>query len=388
MKLAVFHVTATFVPGGSEGYAWRLARFLHDRDHTVHLWAGELAVPRVLDPHVELRTARFTPRERVPRLGSRFQKLGERLTFAWHARQRVLAERYDLLNLHKPYDIPAALWFRRRTGCKIVWRCHGTDFYPGLGALIHRLDAIWCVSEFTRATLQKAYPVAADVIHTGVDAGFFNPVHAEPGPPGEVPRLLYFGRLEGWKGVAYFVEALARLRDEAWTATIVGDGPEEPRLEAQVKHLALQERVTLQPAVAGAPAVRRLLAEADIAVFPPVGVETFSNALLEALSMAKAVVATRVGGNVEAVEDDVNGLLVAPANAEDLAAGLRRLLHDPTLRQRLGTQGRESVRLRFNARDSFLAVETLFARVLGQPTARTASAHGATVPRPSQSKSP
>jgi len=155
-----------------------------------------------------------------------------------------------------------------------------------------------------------------------------------------------------------------------------------------VKHLGLQDRVTLQPAVAGAPAVRRLLAEADIAVFPPVGVETFSNALLEALSMAKAVVATRVGGNVEAVEDDVNGLLVAPANAGDLAAGLRRLLHDPTLRQRLGTQGRESVRLRFNARDSFLAVETLFARVLGHQTGQTASPQGTTVPGRSQSRSP
>ncbi len=360
MKVGIFQVTSSFAVGGCETYSWNLARYLQERGHECDIIAGASPKPIHPFPQVRLLTAPYVARDRLPDLGSRFRKFGERLSFAWNARDIVLNGRYDLLNIHKPYDIPAALWFRRRTGCRIVWRCHGTDFYPGLGRLIGRIDAIYCVSRFARDTLQKAYSVPAEVIYTGVDSAFFAPTRNAAASA--APRILYFGRLEGWKGVRSLVDALGLLAERPWTARIVGDGPEYDNLRRQVRERGLEQRVLVEPAVKGREQVKALLADADVAVFPAVGVETFSNALLEAMSMECAVIASRVGGFLEVVEDGRNGLLAEPRNARALAEGLGRLLDDAALRQRLGVAARRDVVERFDATASFQQVEALFQR--------------------------
>ncbi|MDH5511917.1 MAG: glycosyltransferase family 4 protein [Gammaproteobacteria bacterium] len=365
MKIGIFQVTSSYATGGCETYTWNLAHFLRQRGHECDLIAGLTERPIHPYPEVNLRMAAFMPRERVIDIGSRFRKLVERLTFAWNARTILLGGGYDILNIHKPYDIPAALWLRRRTGCRIVWRCHGTDFYPGLGKLIHRVDAIYCVSGFARDTLLETYPVEAEVIYTGVDSKFFDPERA-PAAPGKTPRILYYGRLEGWKGVRYFVDALARIVARPWTARIIGDGPERDRLAARIAELELGARISMIPALRKREDVRQALADSDIVVFPPVGVETFSNAVLEAMSMEKAVVATRVGGLPEAVEDGVSGLLVAPRHDAMLAAAIERLVLDAGLRQRLAGEARRVVIDRFDAETSFSRAEALFGRTLEQ----------------------
>src|SRR5439155_17757338 len=113
-----------------------------------------------------------------------------------HARSFLERGRFELLNIHKPYDLPFAVWLKWHSGCRIVWRCHGRDYFAGLGLLLKYVDAIYCVSEFARADLLKHYPINAEVIHTGVDTKFFQ---AMPGAqqPEKPPTILYFGRLEG-----------------------------------------------------------------------------------------------------------------------------------------------------------------------------------------------
>lgn len=369
MKVGVFQVTSSFAVGGCETYSWNLSRYLQDHGHECHMIAGAVPRPHHPFPQVTLLTAPFVARARLPNLGSRFRKLGERVSFAWNARDIVLGGRYDVLNIHKPYDIPAALWFRRRTGCRIVWRCHGTDFYPGLGQLIGRIDAIYCVSEFARDTLLQAYPVAADVIYTGVDSEFFAP-HSDQTSAAGAPRILYFGRLEGWKGVRSLVDALSLLTERPWSARIVGDGSEYANLQRQVRESGLEQRVSVEPAVKGREKVRALLADADAVVFPAVGVETFSNALLEAMSMARAVIASRVGGFLEVIADGQNGLLSAPRDAASLAEGLGRLLSDPQLRRTLGAAARRDVVKLFDATRSFQQVEALFQSVIDRNVKR------------------
>lgn len=363
MKIAVFQVTSSYAIGGSETYTWNLSRYLLSRGHQCDLIAGLTESPRRPFPEVPLLMAPFVRRERIWDLGTRFRKLGERATFAWNARAFVLNGRYDIINIHKPYDIPAALWFRRRTGCRIVWRCHGTDFYPGLKYVIGRIDAIYCVSNFARDTLRARYPVDPAVIYTGVDTRFFDPA-LEPIRSSKPPQILYFGRLQGWKGVRHLVDALGRLRQLNWRARIVGAGAERESLARQIASLGFAEHVQLEEGVSGPERVRRLLAEADIVVFPSVGVETLSNALLEAMSMGKAVVATRVGGFPEVIRDGENGLLVEARSAPALAGAIERLLQTSDLRQRLGAAARDTVTCAFDAAASFRAVESLFEKVL------------------------
>lgn len=359
MKVGILHVTSTFVAGGSESYAWNLARYFTRKNIPCDLWAGEVKSPRIIHPEVNLRTAPFTPRDKILKLGSRFKKLGERVSFARKARHDLVKAGYDILSIHKPYDIPAALWLRSQTGCKIVWRCHGTDFYPGLRFLINKVDAVFCVSDFARQDLLKAYPVHARVIHTGVDTTFFSPDSVPGSNDSEIPVILYFGRLIGWKGVKHLLDSLDLIKDLPWKTRIIGEGPQKDELIAHANALGLADRIEFLPAQKREE-IRNSIGSSDICVFPSVGVETFSNALLEAMSSESAVVATNSGGFPEALTDGKDSILAAPGSSEDLASALRTLLQDPALRKTMAKEARITVLERFDAQKSFQTVEELF----------------------------
>jgi glycosyltransferase involved in cell wall biosynthesis len=357
LRVAILNVTCTFVLGGSESYVWSVARYLLDRGHIVTLYGGAVPQPFVRDPTVPLVTAPFLPRQRVRRFGHRFGKLVERVSFAWQLRRQLVNEPVDIVNIHKPFDIPFALWLRGKTGCKIVWRCHGTDFFPALGPLVRRVDAIYCVSEHARRGLLARYPVPAVVIYTGVDTGFFRPM---PRPSRATPSILFFGRLVGWKGVEHLVRALGLIAGRYWEARLVGEGPKRGPLEALCRDLGIADRVRFHGPAGSRGAVRECLAEADVVVFPSLEDETFSNALLEAMSMGKAIVASAAGGLREAVQDGKTGLLVRPADPEALSAAILHLLDAPDEAARLGSAARVEAEQRFDARRSFEAVERLF----------------------------
>jgi glycosyltransferase involved in cell wall biosynthesis len=75
--------------------------------------------------------------------------------------------------------------------------------------------------------------------------------------------------------------------------------------------------------------------QADIFVLPSIS-ESCGLALLEAMSCGLPVVVTKVGGMVEHVQDEINGIVVPPRDPHALAAAIRRLAHDPELRRRMG----------------------------------------------------
>jgi glycosyltransferase involved in cell wall biosynthesis len=88
--------------------------------------------------------------------------------------------------------------------------------------------------------------------------------------------------------------------------------------------------------------VARLLRAADIYVQPS-HYEAFSNAVIEAMATGLPVVASRVGGMLDCLVDDENGLLSTPADPMDIAAKLQRVIDDAALRARLGDRARQTV---------------------------------------------
>ena len=149
--------------------------------------------------------------------------------------------------------------------------------------------------------------------------------------------LLFVGRLVEKKGAAVLLEALRRLPvDLEWSLDVIGDGPLQHRLEElasglPVRFLGRRGRDELSAA----------LARASVVVVPSVPTASGDQdglpvALLEAMGSGTAVVASRLPGIDEAVEDGVSGLLVPPGDPEALAAALRRVLADADLRERLG----------------------------------------------------
>ena len=160
------------------------------------------------------------------------------------------------------------------------------------------------------------------------------------------------------KGHRFLVQAVSRIAQEfpnvRWI--LVGDGPEKPRVIEQIELLHLEDRVVLPGLIEnGYEAVEAC----DILVQPSL-MEGLPRAILEAMRAAKPVIATRVGGNPELVEDGVSGLLIAPADPESLAFAMRKLLNDPEHANRLGKEGRRRFEARFTAKAMRKAFEATY----------------------------
>jgi len=123
---------------------------------------------------------------------------------------------------------------------------------------------------------------------------------------------------------------------------LVGDGPLRPRLESRSRELGLAASVVFTGFQEATP----WLAAADIVVLPSV-TEGMPNAVLEAMALGRPVVATRVGGVPELVEEGETGILVPPNDPSSLAAALCRLIEDPARATRLGNAARLRAAERF-----------------------------------------
>ena len=142
------------------------------------------------------------------------------------------------------------------------------------------------------------------------------------GEPEEPPHALYVGRLSEEKGVRELAEASVGL-----PLVVVGDGP--------LRELFPQAVGFVPPSELGP------YYERAAVVVVPSRREGYGMVAREAMAHGRPVVATAVGGLVDAVEDGVTGLLVPPCDSRALRAELERLLADPSLRSRLGVAARE-----------------------------------------------
>ena len=181
--------------------------------------------------------------------------------------------------------------------------------------------------------------------------------------PSTAPLVFVFSRLNGMKGVEYFLEAAAMVARNFPDVRflVVGDGAKRKELEAHAATLGLSPRVTFTGFRTDVP---DLLREAAISVLPSLS-EGLSNSLLESMASGVPVVAGRVGGNPEIVEHGVSGLLVPPRDSAALAAAMGQLLRNPELAARFGEAGKRRVADLFSMERSVGEVERLYERLVG-----------------------
>lgn len=171
----------------------------------------------------------------------------------------------------------------------------------------------------------------------------------------EDPYVLYLGRLSHEKGVDLLVEAIGSLPDAR--LLVAGEGPQRKSLERLAGGRA-SGRVRFLGHVSGE-RKRRLLAQAEVLVVPSRCYETFGLSVVEALASGVPVVVAGHGGLASVVEHRRHGLWFRPGDPADLRKRLSEILGDPTLRRRLGAQGRRHVEQRYTedvAYDRLLAV--------------------------------
>ena len=185
-------------------------------------------------------------------------------------------------------------------------------------------------------------------VATGIDLTRFHPgiegnLREELGLAPEVALVGMISVLRSWKGHATFLEAAALLLQSLGQPVhfvIAGDGPGREELAGRIAGGPWKDRVTLLGHRADVPNV---LASLEVLVLPSYAHEGIPQIVLQAQAMGRAVVATRVGGIPEVVEDGTTGLLVPPREAEALAEKVAGLLADAGLRERLGARARERV---------------------------------------------
>lgn len=221
-------------------------------------------------------------------------------------------------------------------------------------------DRVVCVSRATfRASVDEG--LSRDTLCTienGIDVERF----AFAGP-----RLggvaMYVGRLSPEKGVDVLLHATKQVleHEPEFRLRIAGSGPSMAGLRDLAGSLGVASRVEFLGDVSE---VGALLREASMLVLPSRS-EGLSIAILEGMSVGLPVVATRVGGTPEAVEDGATGVLVEPDDAEGLAAQLLSVWRDPALAARLGRAGRARVESRFDVRAMVARYEAIYAEVCG-----------------------
>lgn len=215
---------------------------------------------------------------------------------------------------------------------------------------IARASFVACISHFARSQgMLFSDPrcwTKLHVVHCGVDpARYDRPGRRDPA----APTLLFVGRLAAIKGLPVLFEALGRLRARhpALRLVLIGDGPERRALEAQAAAAGLAQAVEFL-GYRSQEAVADQLARADVFLLPSFA-EGVPVVLMEALAASVPVVASRVAGVAELVDDGVSGYLAPPGDPYALADRIDALLSDPALRARFGEAGRRRVRQDFDS---------------------------------------
>jgi len=375
-RIRILNVVPTFMCGGTENQFMTLGRSLDAGRFDLEFaclrrwgrFADELEARHVPIMECDLSTFRSV------------HALRQQARLARHIRSR----RIDVVHTYSFYGnvfgVPAA----RMAGAPVVIASI-RDRAPYLTRLQKRAQRFIC--RFADRILVNADAVkewlVGDgydrskivVIRNGVDLSRFDAVDrstrrlAEFGLPAHIPIVAVVSRLIRFKGLEQFLEAAVivgrRFPDARFL--IVGDTNPDDRpygavLTGLADRLGVRDRVVFAGLRSDVPA---LLAEATVAVMPSLN-EALSNVLLESMAAGAPVVATRVGGTPEAVEDGVNGLLVPPGDAVPLANAICDLLADPALAQRIGRAARQSIRERFSIDRMVSATERLYLSLLAQ----------------------
>jgi glycosyltransferase involved in cell wall biosynthesis len=281
----------------------------------------------------------------------------------------------SLTHLHVHFATPAAtvaLFLARIAPVTFSITVHGPDeFYdvPGyyLAQKVAAASFVVCISFFAESQLMKITPSKEwskfDISRLGVDCTHFLP-RASVAQSGTF-EVLCVGRLVSTKGQRILIQAIGQLiqsESRALKLRLVGDGPDRADLELLVRVLRLEEHIRFEGSV-NQDRIQQFYGTSDVFALASFA-EGIPVVLMEAMAMEIPCIATCINGIPELIRDGVDGLLVAPADVEGMAAGIARLMDDPALRQTLGKAGRQRVQTAYNAEGSADRLASIFTRRL------------------------
>ncbi len=359
MKILLLNSEYPPVGGGAGHASAYLARHLAGMGHEVLLLTARFAhLPRheqrqgvqiVRLPALRRRLDRSTALEQLAYLGSA----------ALHSMGLVRRFRPDVSLAF--FGLPAggvAWWLRKLYRLPYVVSLRGGDvpgFRPYDFRLYHRLAApflrlIWhqagAVVANSRGLRELALAfdrgVEIAIIPNGVEITEFCAAPRAWSPA----RILSVGRVVYQKGFDLGLRALGGLKELDWQWYIAGDGPQAPALQEMARRYGIRERVHMLGWQSTAQ-LKEQYAGANLFLFPSRH-EGMPNAVLEAMASGLPILASRIAGNEELVQDGVSGVLVPAEDVAALQEALRRLLVQEAMRKQMGAAARQRVEAHYS----------------------------------------
>jgi len=361
-RRAVLHVDPERDWGGGETQVLGLTRYLHQAGHRSVVAAA---------PHGAL--GRRLSQAALPQCGLRVRNDFDMLA-GLRLRRLVRTGGYELVHFHTARAHALSPWLHGLGVKRVVTRRMD---YPlkrgGWQRFLYRtsVDAVVAISRRVESALIAGGVPPARIrrIPSGIDTTRFTPdpqarqrIRRRYGLGDAEVLVVSVGALVERKAQAVLIEAAAQLHRQGLRLSYVlcGDGPQRQPLEARARAAGLGGQVCFPGFCSEVPAY---LAAADVVVHVPHW-EGLGVAVMEALAAGRPVIASRVGGIPELVEDGHTGLLVPPRAPGALAAALAELAHKPALAERLGRAGRQRALAHFDIRAMARANALLYDELL------------------------
>jgi glycosyltransferase involved in cell wall biosynthesis len=385
-RVKILRVIARLNMGGPALHVAYLTEGLTKRGYDTTLVSGSLA--RGEDSMAFVADAHGVEIVRIDELGREISPLRDLLATIRLARL-IRKERPQILHTHTAkagtVGRVAALLAGSRKPPIIVHTFHGhvlRGYFGPVRTLLFRLLERWLAAG-TTALVAVSPQVRDDLVALGIAPrerfvvirlGIELDERVAPGQngrgesrrylgiPGDRFTVGWIGRMTAVKRTDDVLVAFKRLRDDGVDAVLcmVGDGPDRVQLEQRAHELGLaRDTVFLGYQEDVAP----FYAAFDALVLPS-GNEGTPVSVIEALAAELPVVATRVGGVPDVVQDGEDGFLVEAGATDDLADRLARLARDPELRARMGKHGRERVLPRYAVERLVEDVDELYRSLL------------------------
>jgi glycosyltransferase involved in cell wall biosynthesis len=251
-----------------------------------------------------------------------------------------------------------AYWINRFFEISFSFTAHANDIFAprefeiGLDKLVDASRVIVTETDYAAEFLRKRFPGRADRVHriyNGLDLAEFERADFSSSPP----LIVAVGRLIAKKGFGDLIRACGLLlqRGTSFHCEIIGEGPLENDLRAEIAKLDLQNYVAL---IGPKPQseVRQRLASANIFVLPSVvdvdgGMDNLPTVIMEAMASGLPVVSTKLGGIPEMIRRNETGILVESGDVAALADAVETLIVDSALAQKMGRAGYERAKVLF-----------------------------------------
>ncbi len=323
--------------------------------------------------------------DRLERMGIKCHVIPTLKAFDWHVQQQVIdllrREKIQIVHAHGSRAASNMLWPVQRLKLPFVYTVHGWSFHDDQSWAVRKARAwseklichfatrVICVSKSNAETGRQIFGLKkADVIENGINLERFNPdgkfvdLRKEFGFASDDFVAGFIARCTKQKSPLDFLEAvrLAHQQNEAIKGLFVGEGDMDSEVDAFIVQHKMQDYLFRSKFRTDVPDLLNCI---DAYCLPSLW-EGLSIALLEAMAMRKAIIATPTDGTKELLTDEQNGLIIPFEQPQQLADAICRLSKDKELLVRCGQQAHNMVEQRFNAERVAASVGQIYNSIL------------------------